>query len=481
MTTWYLGALLSCIVIIDGHLGDENPNEIQLGDMMKAVIFCTDFCADNEMPRTLTKIGGISILERQVRIMRLAGVSDISILMSGPNDALEAHCQQLEHLNVTFRIIVSNDAGVWPVGAYKPDDFCFVCDGVSIIDDRLPAYLMKSQNAQVAVWDASRVSKNRASQAISLEHGIVPMLFAGCAKMKGKDIERLGSSLDTASLKGLLDTVLVNSSIPSVDLSQLVFYDKELRRDDSFIWLPVTDKSDNSSAKRMLLNRAQKSVLEWPAWFIHRPIEKWMVFYMCEWPITPNMITIINILVAFPAIWLFATGHIVSGLALAIAAGIIDGLDGKLARAKVMMSEVGKLEEVSDRLYEYGWYFGIAYWLNHSGYGQMAYFAFGALLTLQLIEISNGLVFKIKRGIQLDDFGPMERSFRWVCSRRNTNMWTLVPFVALGALYSGYLFLVAYYFATTLFRVWRAVVHLSKPTSRQISQQSRTVHEQTTR
>lgn len=225
------------------------------------------------------------------------------------------------------------------------------------------------------------------------------------------------------------------------------------------MWMYIESYADNCIAKKELLDRSQKSVLDWPAWFIHRPIEKWIVYHICEWPVTPNQITLINIIVAFAATYFFAAGMFLPAMILAVATGIIDGLDGKQARVKMMMSKIGKLEEVSDRIYEYSWYLAIAYHLASIGFGNFPYMLFGILFILHLVDIAVGALFKFKKGVQIDDAGQMERNFRWIGSRRNTNIWSLIPFVVFGAIYEGYLFLVGYYAVTIIFKIWRTAVH----------------------
>ncbi|HPS31718.1 MAG TPA: hypothetical protein PLZ43_15795, partial [bacterium] len=147
---------------------------------------------------------------------------------------------------------------------------------------------------------------------------------------------------------------------------------------------------------------------------------------------------------------------------LRTATGIIDGLDGKQARVKMMMSKIGKFEEVSDRIYEYSWYLAMAYYFSYHGYGTVPYILFAIMFILHFADISISAVFKYRKGVQLDDFGQLERNFRWIGSRRNTNIWTLIPFFIAGAFYKGFVFIAGYYGITVFFKVWRLIVHFSK-------------------
>ena len=55
-------------------------------------------------------------------------------------------------------------------------------------------------------------------------------------------------------------------------------------------------------------------------------------------------------IVAWAATFLFATGRLGWGTILALAVGILDGLDGKQARVKIETTKAGKLEHWFDAL-----------------------------------------------------------------------------------------------------------------------------------
>src|SRR5207247_8162366 len=86
-----------------------------------------------------------------------------------------------------------------------------------------------------------------------------------------------------------------------------------------------------------------------PAWF-HAPIETFLVSRLCKTPITPNQLTLFCNVVAWTVTILLATGHLAWGLGLALIVGVLDGLDGKLARLKLETSKAGKLEHFFDVL-----------------------------------------------------------------------------------------------------------------------------------
>lgn len=436
---------------------------------MRGIINCTNLCGDESTLASMVRIAGITILERQIRIMRQVGVKKIHILYKNSRKLLnlKKEIKKLPFKNVKIDFISSTNDGYIEIPAFDDDKNSNVLyfDGASIFDERLPEKFFSSKKPLVAMIPIDDLLADDVSRGLDITTEKKQYKFIGIATIpkkcfpliKLKEVENID--------KILVEMVVNNEDHPILDISLLSTYNYDLRRHQTFIWLNIKDKKDNHRAKKILLDNAQKSVLDWPAWFIHRPIEKWIVYRICEWPITPNQITLINIIVAFIATYFFATGQMIWGLIFAIATGIIDGLDGKQARVKIMMSKIGKLEEVSDRIYEYSWYLAMAYHLNSQGYGTIPYILFGILFVLHAADVFICALFKFKKGVQIDDAGQLERNFRWIGSRRNTNIFSLIPFFAFGLINEGLFFITIYYFMTVAFKIWRTLVHFFKKTA----------------
>ena len=79
--------------------------------------------------------------------------------------------------------------------------------------------------------------------------------------------------------------------------------------------------------------------------YLHRTLAYLFVKSIFRTPITPNMITVFAVMIGFAAgcafIWGTPTAMFVGGTGL-WAAGILDGADGILARAKSLQSEFGR-------------------------------------------------------------------------------------------------------------------------------------------
>ncbi len=133
-----------------------------------------------------------------------------------------------------------------------------------------------------------------------------------------------------------------------------------------------------------------------------RPVDIWtnylyynfsMRFIWCirNTNVTPNQLTVLSLCIALAGCFGFAIGTrsmIIFGLILVQASYIFDCADGQLARYKQMFSPVGGwLDQMADRIKEFGIYFSLAYGYTryHSGVSIWA-LAMVALFSLYLLE-----------------------------------------------------------------------------------------------
>jgi phosphatidylglycerophosphate synthase len=211
----------------------------------------------------------------------------------------------------------------------------------------------------------------------------------------------------------------------------------------------------------MLVASAQKGCLDWPARWLHPPIEDALTRLLLPTFVTPNMVTAYGAVLGVAATIAFARGQLLLGLVIVLLLGPIDGVDGKLARVRYEFSRWGDMEHVLDKVLEYSWYMAIGIWLYLHGGGTGSLLAPLGVAAFGLAEAVQGEFFRRFTGRQLDDWGPFERRLRLVASRRNTNFWLLLPFGLAGAWEEGMLAMLAYAFGTYGLASWRWMRHLS--------------------
>ena len=173
------------------------------------------------------------------------------------------------------------------------------------------------------------------------------------------------------------------------------------------------------------MDSIQKGPPDIPAW-VHAPIETFLVSRLCKTPITPNQLTLFCNVVAWTVTILLVTGHLAWGLGLALIVGVLDGLDGKLARLKLETSKAGKLEHLFDALFENSWWLALAWHLSVSGKLPDAFSYLGLLIGAEVLNALARASIVRYYGKSISELGTFDRIFRLVGGRRNIYVWILV-------------------------------------------------------
>jgi len=181
----------------------------------------------------------------------------------------------------------------------------------------------------------------------------------------------------------------------------------------------------------------EKGASDFLAHYVHQPIENKIVYLIVDSKVTPNQLTKMTNLVAYCVTGLFLLGHLLLGSALTFVVGLMDGLDGKLARARGQATKLGSMEHSFDLLFEFSWLVALALHLFQSTGSPLP------LILCLLIILSTAFYravydrFTIEMRTSLDNYGKFERAFRRVAGRRNLYNIHILAGVLLGVpLYS---------------------------------------------
>jgi phosphatidylglycerophosphate synthase len=247
------------------------------------------------------------------------------------------------------------------------------------------------------------------------------------------------------------------ADLPEISPATVDPYVQTSRRSVPVRLLPLRSPTERTAAEAAIMADAQKGVLDWPARFVHAPVENFVARLLWPTPVTPNQISLATFAIGLAAAGLFAAGLVWPALLAALVCGALDGVDGKLARTKLLVSAAGEWEHVGDKVVEYLWYLGLGAGLARLtgswvplGAGVVATIAMGA-------DVVVGTAAQKRLGRQLDDVSSFDRAFRLVAARRNTNMWMLLAFAVFGAWRPGL-------FAIAALAVLSVSVHLVRLT-----------------
>lgn len=204
----------------------------------------------------------------------------------------------------------------------------------------------------------------------------------------------------------------------------------------------------------------EKGASDLLAYYIHQPLENMIVARLTHTPLTPNQTTLLTNIAAYCVTTLFYLGYLLPGSLLSFAVGLMDGLDGKLARAKDMTTRLGKMEHALDLLYEFSWLAALSLFLTRST-GKTDPLTYGFLSVILIAFYRQCYdIFGKEMNTSLDVYSPFERIFRRVAGRRN--LYNIHILVAILLRVPGYaLFTITIHAAiTAIIYAWRAAVHL---------------------
>lgn len=397
------------------------------------------------------KLCGLSFLERSLRTLQASGFTRALILTDSEELIAEAPRSLSPHwtkIACTFSVRPSGPVAVGHVAAVWPENcgYLLVLRGDSVWDPRL-LRLFSTQDAPAALVDSAVPAKFH------------PLVLSAPMTKRGRVCGLALLSRDWASgrdgpFEDAICEALDDGSLTSVDAATRPWYSPELHRELRAYWFPAPTPGHKWVAEKVILNAAQKGTLDIPA-LAHAPIETFIVSKLCKTSVTPNQLTLFCNIVAWGATVLFATGHLGSAIAVALAVGVLDGLDGKLARVKLETSQAGKLEHLFDILFENSWWIALAWHLQASGALPDAFSYLALLLGAEVLNAVARTSIVRYRGKSMAELGPFDRLFRLVSGRRNIYVWILALGLLLGNV-SGAFKVIAWWEAAT------AVVHLTR-------------------
>jgi len=209
-------------------------------------------------------------------------------------------------------------------------------------------------------------------------------------------------------------------------LATLERYSPELRGTVEPYVIKCGTSDERREAWHVLLDHVQKRSLDLPGQYFDTPFENFLVRRFAPTDVTPNQITLVTLVVASVVAALFLRGWLRVGVVLALVVGVLDGVDGKLARLKLATSKLGELEHVGDFFYENAWYLALARHLHLATQRPQLWYAGLVLVGCDLVDSLLYLGVERHTGRMLDELTPFDRCFRAIAGRRNVYVMILV-------------------------------------------------------
>lgn len=264
------------------------------------------------------------------------------------------------------------------------------------------------------------------------------------------------------SISNLDDFYQNTNSLEFLELSKQNTYIAKLRKHLEWKCVKVESSEDLKIADKILKDSVQKGVNDLPAQIIHPPFEFALAKLASKTNITPNQITYVSISIAFGLTPVVYFGKWEIFLVLAFVMGILDGVDGKLARLTHRTSKGGDLlDHVSDIVYLSFWYFAMGMYFINQGIDVWI-----PTIILQIAYYSDRIVlglFSKKKGFELHDYRQIDCWFRRIGARRNPCYWLFMVGFLMDDFLFGFQMVVWWTVITFVFHTVRAIQEINKP------------------
>ena len=411
-----------------------------------------------DSPEALTDLCGISLLERMRRVALQLGFREAVILSDSVKEVaahLAKESWRRADVSLTFRertgaaVTVGDVLDCLPALRVDSDGRVLIVFAGFYCDERLLRSLADAQTNSVLI-DSDPPS----IIAPFLEDSDRHLSRLLCAALLSS--ESLSQKNRAGTLVEEITSDVVAGHMACIDAARQQSYVPGMRRSVRPVFFPAPSPERRRLAERLLRDATQKGVLDFPA-LVHAPIEKWLVSHLCRTSITPNQITLGTGVLGLSVTLLYACGYLWAGALLALVIGILDGIDGKLARLKAQTTKAGKREHDLDYIIETSWWAALAYHFHTTGQVRYAYMIFLAFFAFDRLERAAKKAIQRRIGRNLDDFAPFDRFVRMVAGRRNIYTWLFTFFLIIGAPATGFVWLCFWGMASAVIHILRAL------------------------
>ena len=430
-----------------------------------------------DKPKALIRLLGLSLIERIILTAKQAGIYEFLIVVGYLGDKIKAKLGDGKKYGVKISYIENgeyekgNGVSVLRAREQLNENFILLMSD-HLFDVRILKELTKYDLKGTVVLAVDRKEARPTDTKVLERDGKIIKI--------GKNIEE-SNCLDTGiflcspkifsyleetvkenktELADCIVKVAKEEDAEVFDIGQIESYVSKMRKTIKPWWIDIDTKGDLKKAKQIIIENSSKGASDFMAHYIHKPIENKLVAFISNFNITPNQLTVIVNILAYTVTALLLLGHLLPASILAFIVGIADGLDGKLARVKLMTSKVGLLEHSFDLLFEFSWFIALSWFLFHST--KTAVPLILCIFIILFIAFYRHVYdqFKKAMGRSLDDSGNFERVFRRFAGRRNLYNIPILISVLGGVPFYSLIFILFHSGITAIVYSARAIKHL---------------------
>jgi phosphatidylglycerophosphate synthase len=413
-------------------------------------LFTMHICIDATRPTSTLAMFGMTLLERQLRTIKEAGLHPTTISVqlapgsappsSLPNSLTRELPLQWSHNGGSIQDHITYTL------QQKPETPLLALEADAVVDARLLRHVGAQSGSLVA----------RGGEGA--ERTVVIRLESGTSLAGPRE----------AQLCELADASISQGTLRELPLQEVPAYIKKLRRDLPPYLFRVTDAAKRDEAERFLFWSNYKGSTDFFTKYVYPPLVWRMVRLLARWRVHPNVVTLISVVLTLWAVPLFAQGEWVAGLLMAYGMSVLDSVDGKLARLTFRSSWWGNiLDHGLDLIHPPLWYFGWAWALSS---GDITSPIFQAAIWMAVFYSLDRVVvrmFTARTGRSLHSYTPFDVQMRTYISRRNINLPLFTVGLLLGIPGFTFFLIVIWQIATVVYHYTRLVQYWDAKTNEQ--------------
>lgn len=414
--------------------------------------------------KPLLQVAGMPLVGRVLRGLKEAGVQNVWIAVGYKADMVRHRIgDNYEGLKIQYIKVEDWKKGnlyslLAAQGIFQHN--FLLCMGDHIFDPEIPKKLINSKLDSAIVLAIEKVSEED-TKVLEREGTILDI---------GKKINHSNVAIDTGlflcspKVFEYANQAVKEGASELADCVRIAGRsgDAQVVNVSGHLWADIDTKQDLDRAKRLIVEDSQKKrgASDFVAHYFNRPIENAILYNISDWLfITPNRLTIATNILAWFVTYLFFSGFLGFGALLTFVVGVMDGLDGKLARIRWCSTKLGLMEHPFDMLYEFSWLIALALFSSQSEGSLPLVFVSFSIAFIAFYRFCYDQ-FSRTMGVSLDVYGPFERTFRRVAGRRNIyNVYILIG-VLLGMPFYSLLGILVHSTLTAAVYAYRAAVHL---------------------
>ncbi|MCD6452047.1 MAG: NTP transferase domain-containing protein [Acidobacteria bacterium] len=338
-------------------------------------------------PKPLTKLLGLTLIERAILSAREAGVTEFLVVVGYKKKIMTSYLRKLERrYRLTIRVVENNDwtlgngSSALAVSPYLKEDepFLLLMSDHIVAPDILKKLIAQGKRLRngclLAVdlnWDKEKDTEEATKVRIEGERLVA--IGKELSSFDGLDtgaffcFPTLFPALRASAKEG--DYTLTGGIRKLVERGNMFFIPTE-----GLFWQDVDTKEDLKKAKRILLSHiSSKDEDGFVSQYLNRRLSRFLSSYLADWGILPNLITVTSFLLCIIGGFLFAKSSysyiFLAGILIQFAS-VLDGCDGEVARLTFKCSPFGGwFDTVTDRYADIVIALGITYsaWQAASG------------------------------------------------------------------------------------------------------------------